>query len=550
MDRRPSQSKQNYNNAGRFVPPNAQRPVSATPNIPNKPRTPLGFTHYGPVQENPHFTQYIPRAQAQQPRRQNMQRPNQAPQGMAYEQNVPHSANPNYIHAGQAPQAMPYGQYGAMPRGNQPQARANAGNTQAPPYTPNASTGRRSANPRPENNTQYVPHYFENKQAQTNQGPRRQAHVSYNTQTANRTAPQESVYAMQAKTRKRDRAASFANHALQKAKQFLKGYTTTQLIILAACFVVCVVSASQLINYVNNARKQSLALRKAENLYSMAETREEQPTLTPAVTPTPTYAPTATPNRFQRVVTKRNVVQAKAITPTPAPTATPTLRHFSKTYYGNELNRVREKFFELLNVNEDIVGWLKIGNILNQPVVKRDNEFYLTHNYLKEANPAGAIFADESTDLRLPPENLILHGHNMRNGSMFGKLIHYKSDKGTKFYIDNPIVQFDSLYQDAIYVIFAVYEIETDYTKPNYYPFIAYSSFATDGEAAEYIRNARARSLINVPIDVTSDDGLLTMATCTLNSDTTRLLVVGRKVRPGEDMQQIKDSIFRATRVR
>jgi len=347
----------------------------------------------------------------------------------------------------------------------------------------------------------------------------------------------------------------------------LQGYSKPQLVILTVCALVFLVSAFTLGNYVLQAAKQQQALKEAAQLYSQAgrESAEENPAgegsqsqepvpknagnapamdsaAAESVAPLPDPMPTAALAKAASGAPEENAAPALPTEPPP--------RSFERDYPDNKPGRVREKFHDLLDINEDIVGWIKIGSFLNQPVVKKDNVFYLNHNYKKEENPAGAIFMDEEADLRTRPENLVLHGHNMRDGSMFGKLIHYKSDAGTKFFLENSFVRFDSLYQDSQYVIFSVFEIETDYDSPNYFPFVAYQRFHSDQDARNFISEVKGRSIIKVPIDVNEKDSLMTLATCTLNSETTRLLVVARRLRAEENMSDLNNALYQSVKIR
>ena len=56
----------------------------------------------------------------------------------------------------------------------------------------------------------------------------------------------------------------------------------------------------------------------------------------------------------------------------------------------------QESFAELLRYNPDTVGYLSIGEIVDLPVVQRenDNEYYLTHAYSGEEAREGALFLD------------------------------------------------------------------------------------------------------------------------------------------------------------
>lgn len=55
-------------------------------------------------------------------------------------------------------------------------------------------------------------------------------------------------------------------------------------------------------------------------------------------------------------------------------------------------------------------------------MVQRDNTYYLNRDYLGYHNDNGAIFLDMGCDLTGNPKALILYGHNMKTGAMFGNL--------------------------------------------------------------------------------------------------------------------------------
>ena len=78
----------------------------------------------------------------------------------------------------------------------------------------------------------------------------------------------------------------------------------------------------------------------------------------------------------------------------------------------------------LYEVNSDIVGWLNIGNgLLSTPIMQRDNEYYLTHNFYGEEDNHGQVFLDERNSPDLSDDNTILYGHNITSDkSMFNVL--------------------------------------------------------------------------------------------------------------------------------
>ena len=51
-----------------------------------------------------------------------------------------------------------------------------------------------------------------------------------------------------------------------------------------------------------------------------------------------------------------------------------------------------------------------------------DNNYYLNHSIDKTNNSAGCIFADCDNKLDGTDKNIIIYGHNRRDGSMFSSL--------------------------------------------------------------------------------------------------------------------------------
>ena len=113
------------------------------------------------------------------------------------------------------------------------------------------------------------------------------------------------------------------------------------------------------------------------------------------------------------------------------PRATPTLGEMIEkggsggVSGGDELARVRASLTSLSQTNPDTFGWITIpGTVVNYPVVRgTDNDWYLDHAYTGDSLPVGSIFADYRTeDSVFDNVNLVIYGHNVNDGSMFGSL--------------------------------------------------------------------------------------------------------------------------------
>ena len=88
-------------------------------------------------------------------------------------------------------------------------------------------------------------------------------------------------------------------------------------------------------------------------------------------------------------------------------------------------------FAGLKEQNEDIVGWIYFEDeeSISYPLLYSGDDYYLRRNYLKEEETAGSIFIDENNSPDLDDAHTLIYGHNMRNGSMFGKLNLYKTEE-------------------------------------------------------------------------------------------------------------------------
>ncbi len=83
-------------------------------------------------------------------------------------------------------------------------------------------------------------------------------------------------------------------------------------------------------------------------------------------------------------------------------------------------------FKDLQKKYPDAAAWLYIPDVLSYPVMYcGDNTTYLDRSYNGLYDPAGSLFLDQKCDPDLSDQHMILYGHNMKDGSMFGSLKQY-----------------------------------------------------------------------------------------------------------------------------
>ena len=231
------------------------------------------------------------------------------------------------------------------------------------------------------------------------------------------------------------------------------------------------------------------------------------------------------------------------IIPTPMPVSNPTPRTTLETvsYPGNSMALTSTRFTKLQRQNADIIGWLNIPNVLDEAVVQRDNSYYLRRDYRGYHNDNGAIFLDENCDLRTRPYTLMVFGHNMKSGAMFGCLRNYES---VAFYRNHPFVTFDTAYEEGRYVIFAVGTLTQNRERLHYVDVGKLLSLNI-ADRNEAISQLRRISEMSVAIDVKAEDQLLLLITC-VGDDTERRFVAARRIRPDEDESQLQKLVRQA----
>jgi len=216
----------------------------------------------------------------------------------------------------------------------------------------------------------------------------------------------------------------------------------------------------------------------------------------------------------------------------PQATASP-LRSFA-TRAPWKVNVTRDRFLSLRRINKDVAGWLTINGVLDLPVVQRDNTYYLTRDFYGKTNYSGTLFLDENYDVGPPSENLLIHGHNMRDGSMFGRLYRYNEKA---FYADHWLVRFETLYEQSDYAVFAAFTTSSDSADPSYFRY-AYNRFATDSEFTAFIAAVRKRSVIRSGLEVLPTDRLIMLSTC-MDGDQ-YFVVMGRRIRDDETIPGVE----------
>lgn len=205
---------------------------------------------------------------------------------------------------------------------------------------------------------------------------------------------------------------------------------------------------------------------------------------------------------------------------------------------------------EMLEINPDYAGYLYIPDVLKEPVVQRDDEYYLTHNFYDQKRSVGTVFADPRAEINdysdKQSDNIVLYGHNNRDGSMFGNLDYYKWD--SKYWLKNPFVYFDNFYENYTYVIISSFTVNTkpEHDNGNVFDYISFTNFKNSGNYTfdKFKEEISARSQFDTGIDFNENDKYLTLSTCAYEWDEARHVIIARRLREDESTETIDTTNF------
>ena len=187
-----------------------------------------------------------------------------------------------------------------------------------------------------------------------------------------------------------------------------------------------------------------------------------------------------------------------------------------KYVYKDKRDEIEINFDELKKLNSDTVGYIEVPNTnANYVVVKgKNNDYYLKHDFNKEYNVAGWIFADYRNKVDGTDNNLVIFGHNTKDGSMFGSLSNLL-DEDFITNKDNQIITFITDKGKKQYQIFSVYTIKPE----EYYITTSFK----DNEFEIFKKRMKERSIYKIDVDI-ENKNIITLSTCQ-NSGTKRLVI-------------------------
>lgn len=206
--------------------------------------------------------------------------------------------------------------------------------------------------------------------------------------------------------------------------------------------------------------------------------------------------------------------QPSAVTSTPSASTPP------EVLVDNPIN-----FKSLQKKNSDIIGWIRVdGTRIDYPILQSGDgtveSFYLDHNPDRERHRAGSIYIQKMNAPSFLDPNTVVYGHYMANGSMFADLHQFRKEA---FFAENDTITVYTPDHIYTYRIYAAFVFDDRHILNSY-------DFHIDEGYEQFLAVTRdpptMRRQMREGVEVTTDDRIITLSTCT-GVDTERYLVVG-----------------------
>jgi sortase B len=187
---------------------------------------------------------------------------------------------------------------------------------------------------------------------------------------------------------------------------------------------------------------------------------------------------------------------------------------------------------DLYERNKDLVGWLRIfGTDVNYPVVQtpKERDYYLHRDFDKEPSAPGTLFASDISDIDKPSDVIIIFGHMMKSGAMFGGLKEYTSLDYMK---DHQKVRFDTLAEERYYKIFSVFTEAVNTGKASEFKYYSASDFEDAQDFDDFMAQAKSKELYDTGENAVYGDEILALSTCEYTHADGRLVILAKRFTP------------------
>lgn len=194
-----------------------------------------------------------------------------------------------------------------------------------------------------------------------------------------------------------------------------------------------------------------------------------------------------------------------------------------------EVPDVLSEYAALYNENNETIGWLTIdGTEIDNVVMYAPNDInkYLHCDFYGSYSTRGCLFLDEYCDI-FKSDNLIIYGHNMKDGTMFGTLPYFAEES---FYKEHNTFTFDTIYEKQTYEVVAAIKTEIPPEDVDCFRYYEYTGKNDTEMFRQYVQFIEENRLYDTGVELQEGDDILTLSTCAYHTEQGRFIVVARKI--------------------
>ena len=176
---------------------------------------------------------------------------------------------------------------------------------------------------------------------------------------------------------------------------------------------------------------------------------------------------------------------------------------------------------ELMKLNKDVVGWIKIFDThISYPVVHgKDNQEYLNKDVFGEFSFSGSIFLDYRNACDFTDSYSIIYGHHMEYGAMFGDVVEFKNDDYFQEHKTGALFLLDDTYKITLFACVETQEFNNKIYNPTV------QGKDNLDTLLKYIKD-EAVQYRDIPLN--HDDKIIGISTCAEAGTNERVVLFGR----------------------
>lgn len=206
---------------------------------------------------------------------------------------------------------------------------------------------------------------------------------------------------------------------------------------------------------------------------------------------------------------------------------------------------ILQEYQSLYEENMDLIGWLMVPDTnINYPVMQTpgNEDYYLSYGFDKKENINGCLILDTDsiagigiiennyTEIggMVPSTNLIIHGHTMKSGMMFGGLKKYEEES---YGIAHSFICFDSLYEKQEYELISAFYSQVYRKSEDVFKYYYFFQADTEDEFNDWYENIKNLSLYDTGVNAEYGDTFITLSCCSYQVENGRFVVVGKRIK-------------------